>query len=58
MIIALNRIKEAGKIEIDELVAAFNRNPGMLKEQANFKDYIINLEQIINVGKKIRVIIV
>jgi hypothetical protein len=52
LLIALHRVKKANKIEFDELVAAYNRNPGMLKEQANFKDYIVNLEQIANVNKR------
>lgn len=52
LLIALFRIMKAKKIDFDELIAAYNRNPGMLKEQANFKDYIVNLEQIINVNKR------
>lgn len=57
LLIAIYRIWQAGKIPIEDLIAAFNKNPAMLTEQANFKDYILCLEKIMNVGKKIRVII-
>lgn len=56
-VITIHRVLEAGKVDIYDLAKAYEKNPGMLKEQANFKDYIINLEQIINVGKHNRVII-
>ncbi len=56
-ILAIYRIREAGLVSIDDLVTAFEKNPGMLTEQANFKDYIVQLEQILNVGKHKRVVI-
>lgn len=52
LIIALHRIKQASKVSMDDLIDAFNKNPDMLKEHANLKDYIVNLEQIINVNKR------
>lgn len=52
LIIALYRIKKANTADMDDLVDAFNKNPDMLKEHANLKDYIVNLEQIINVNKR------
>jgi hypothetical protein len=56
-IVAIYRIIKAEKVTIEEVVEAFNRYPGMLKEQATFKDYIYNIEQIMNVGRKIRIVI-
>lgn len=56
-ILALYRIKQAGKISIDDLLAAYKKNTDMLTEQAHFKDYIVKLEYIINQGKHKRIVI-
>lgn len=56
-VIAIYRVLCAKKIDINDLAKAYEKNPALLKEQANFKDYIINLEQIMNVGKHSRIII-
>ncbi len=52
---ALNRILEADKNPFDDLVEAFLKYPSHLQEQANYKGYIVNLETIINIGKKNRI---
>ncbi len=56
-VLAIYRIIKAEKVPIEDVIEVFKRYPGMLKEQATFKDYIMNLEQIMNVGRKIRVVI-
>lgn len=47
---AINRIMEAGLIDVTELAKKYEKNPEKLKQQANWKDYITNLEQIYNIG--------
>ena len=56
-ILALYRIREAKKVDIADLVVAFHKNMDMLTEQATFKDYIVKFEQIMNIGKRKRLII-
>lgn len=56
-VLAIYRIIKSEKVAIEDVIEVFKRYPGMLKEQATFKDYIMNLEQIMNVGRKIRVVI-
>lgn len=56
-LIAISRVLIANKINFDEVVAAYNKSPDELKQQVHFKDYIINLEAIINTGKRNRIII-
>lgn len=57
-VIAIYRIKKAGLISIPELREVYNKRQEMLTQQATFKAYINTLEQIVNVGKKIRIVIV
>lgn len=57
-IIAVYRIKKAGLITIDELLTAYHKRPEMLTEQANYKAYVNTLEQIVNVGKQKRIVII
>lgn len=57
-IIALYRILKAGLVTIDDLLAAFKKRPEMLTKQPGFKDYIYNLEQIVNIGKQKRIVII
>ena len=56
-IIAIYRIKIAGLITIQELADTFSKCPEMLTRQANYKGYISNLEQIMNIRKQKRIII-
>jgi hypothetical protein len=56
-VLALYKIISANKIALPDLVAAYNKNKDMLKEHVHFKEYIVNLEQIMNVGKHNRIII-
>ena len=57
-IIAIYRILKAGIIPIEDLISAYNKRPEMLTQQGNYKAYITNLEQIINVGKQKRIVII
>lgn len=57
-IIAIHRIIEAGKISLDDLQPVFNKYPDMLQKHQSVKDYIYNLEQILNKNKTHRIIIV
>jgi hypothetical protein len=56
-LLALQKIIKAQKIGFDEVVSFYKLNTAMLKPQAHFKDYIINLEQIVNANKKNRILI-
>jgi hypothetical protein len=56
-VLAIYRIIKAEKVPIEEVIDGFKRYPGMLKEEATWKDYIMDLEKIMNVGRKIRVVI-
>jgi hypothetical protein len=57
-IIAIYRIKQSGIISLDEIIAAIKKRPEMLTRQATYKEYIWNLEQIINMGKQKRVVLI
>lgn len=57
-VIAIYRIHKASLIPIVEVVAAWKKRPEMLSQQANFKAYVNTLEQIVNVGKQKRVVII
>ncbi len=57
-VFALFKIKRAAKISIDEVLAAYKKRPEMLTAQADYKNYIYNLEQLVNVGKQHRRVIV
>jgi hypothetical protein len=54
-IIAIYRIKEAGRVSISDLLEKVNKHSDMLQKQSGFKDYIFNLENIFNRGRQIRV---
>lgn len=56
-LMALYRIQTEAKVEMDIIYAAFQKNPQMLVEQANYKDYLLLLEKIVNVNKSKRIII-
>lgn len=48
---AIHKIKKAGKITLAELLEKFNKNPEMLQKHAVVKGYIYNLEEIASIGK-------
>lgn len=54
---AIHKIKTAGVVKLDDLVAAFKKRPEMLTGQKTKKGYIFNLEEIISVGKHKRLVI-
>lgn len=56
-VIAIYRIKESGKITLEELSQAFHKNPDKLEKNHSQKQYIFNLEQIVNIGKQKRIVI-
>ena len=56
-IIAIYRIREAKLVTLDDLYSAYKKRPEMLTPQANYKAYVTNLEQILNVGKQKRIVI-
>ncbi len=56
-VIAIYRIWMAEKISFNEVVAAVKNNSNMLTQQANFKEYIFKIEQIVNIGKRNRIIL-
>jgi hypothetical protein len=57
-VIALYRIKKAGLISIEDLLAAYKKRPEMLTPQKSYKEYVWNLEQIVNVGRQKRITII
>jgi hypothetical protein len=57
-IIAIFRIYTAQKLPFTDLVDKVKANSNMLVQQANFKDYIYKIEQIVNIGKINRVVII
>lgn len=56
-IIAIFRIRKAALISLDDLVAAFTKFPHLLTRQHSHKEYIYNLEQIMNHNKQKRIVI-
>lgn len=56
-LLALYKIIKAEKIAYDELLGFYKQNSGMLRPQKHFKEYILNLEQIVNANKKNRILI-
>ena len=56
-VIAIYRIHTAALYNFSDIVAAVSKNANILTQQATHKEYIFKIEQIVNMGKKIRVII-
>lgn len=56
-IVAIYRVLQAGKVPLDTIVDAVNKYPEMLEKQHSYKQYIINLEQVVNHRKSIRIVI-
>jgi len=57
-VIAIYRIHKAGLISINDLVVFYRKRPELLSQQANYKSYVNTLEQIVNVGKQKRIVII
>lgn len=57
-VIAIYRIRKAGLVTIPEIVEAYKKRPEMLTQQGNYKAYVNTLEQIYNVGKQHRRVII
>lgn len=57
-VIAIYRIKKAGLIDLKEVYSEYQKRPDMLTQQGNYKSYINTLEQIVNVRKQKRIVIV
>lgn len=55
--IAIYRIYKARKISVADVASAYYKRKYLLTRQANYKGYVTNLEQIVNVGKQIRIVI-
>lgn len=56
-IVAIDKIKKAGLVDLDALVEAFKKRPEMLTGQKTKKGYIFNMEEIYSVGKHKRVLL-
>lgn len=56
-IIAIHRIRKAALVPMSDLIAAYRKRPEYLTEQANYKQYVNILEQMLNVGKQKRIVI-
>ncbi len=57
-IIALYRIKKAGLISMDDLYEAYRKCPELLVKNYSYKNYVNNLEQIVNYRKSKRTVII
>lgn len=55
--IAIYRVIKAGLVNIDDLVQAYLKNTDKLEKNHSQKQYLFNLEQIMNIGKQKRIII-
>ena len=57
-VIAIYRVVKAGLVPLKDVHDAWKKRPEMLTEQANYKSYVSILEQILNVGKQKRIVII
>jgi hypothetical protein len=57
-VIAIYRIMKASIVAIDKLVKAYEKKPEQLLRQPSYKEYIWNLEHILNIGNKTRIVII
>ncbi|HXR84296.1 MAG TPA: hypothetical protein VN722_08310 [Hanamia sp.] len=55
---AVFRIDKAGKVPLSDLVAAVKKNPDKLSQETSPMKYILKLEEILNLGKQKRTIII
>ena len=56
-IVAICKIITAEKMPIAEVIEAYKENKGRLEYHSSWKDYLANLEAIVNIGKKVRRVI-
>jgi len=56
-VIAIYRVIKAGLVDVDDLVKAYHKNPDKLEKNHSQKQYLFNLEQILNIGKQKRIVI-
>jgi hypothetical protein len=57
-LIAIYRIKQAGLIPLEDVLATVKKRQEMLTPQKSYKEYIWNLEQIVNAGKQKRITLI
>lgn len=57
-VIAITKIMNAGIVPISEVVAAWQKRKDMLTYCGQYKDYIVALEAICNVGKQKRILLI
>lgn len=56
-LVALYKIREAGKVSIDQVSESFEKYPELLTHQKNYKGYIMAIEALVNHKKQKRIII-
>lgn len=56
-IMAVDKIMQAGKISIDDIIDKINSQPDALEQQNSYKGYLTNMENIYNHKKQKRVVI-
>ena len=56
-VVAICKILDAAKIDIQEVIDSFTKHPDQLLLQSAWKDYLVNLETITNIGKSKRRVI-
>lgn len=56
-VVAICKILEAQKTDIQEVVGAYLANRNRLVQHGSWKDYLVNLEAIVNIGKSKRRVI-
>lgn len=56
-IMAIDKIIQAGKVSIDEVISKINAAPEALEPQGSYKGYLTNMENIYNHKKQKRVVI-
>lgn len=54
---AIEKVREGGKVSIEQLAEKANSNPDKLGTQGSYKDYLSNLENIFNINKSKRLVI-
>lgn len=57
-VIAIYKIKKAGLVSLDELIASCKKYPELMAKQLSYKEYIYMLEQVYNSRKQKRVVII
>jgi hypothetical protein len=56
-VVAVCKILEAEKMPIEDVIEAYRNNKERLQAHGNWKDYLVNLETIVNIGKSKRRVI-